>query len=132
MFLYVPFLSKKHKAGAPGLAPTKALKTGAASTAGAMARQTSWVDAARGALQRGAEVAMAEVPPAPTSSVIVIPDSPSMDRGKGVVGDEGAGAVEQPEAPTVEHAEPQLGEGRSTIVPTHRNPNEWGGPRLMW
>ena len=49
-----------------------------------------------------------------------------------MVGDEGAGAVEQPEAPTVERAEPQLGEGRSTIVPTHRNPTEWGGPRLTW
>lgn len=49
-----------------------------------------------------------------------------------MVGDEGAGAVEQPEAPAVERAEPRLGEGSSTVVPTHRNPTEWGGPRLTW
>lgn len=33
----VPWSGKKHKAGASGLAPAKALKTGAASTAGAVA-----------------------------------------------------------------------------------------------
>lgn len=80
----------------------------------------------------GTEVAMAEVSPALASSVFVIPDSPGMDRGKGVAGDEGASALEQPEAPAVEHAAPQLGEGSSTIVPRHRNPNEWGGPMLAW
>lgn len=78
------------------------------------------------------EVAMVEVSPALASSVIVIPDSSGMDRGKGSAGNEGAGAVEQPEASAMERTEPQPGEGSSTVVPTHRNHNEWGGPRLTW
>jgi hypothetical protein len=40
-----------------GLAPTKALKMGSASAAGAAARHASWLASAQGALQRGAQAA---------------------------------------------------------------------------
>ncbi|WP_220095338.1 hypothetical protein, partial [Acinetobacter bereziniae] len=75
---------------------------------------------------------MAEVPPAMVPSVIVISDSPSGDRGKGVATDQGAGAVEQPGASAAGRTGPQLGEGSSTVATTGLNPNDFGGPPILW
>jgi hypothetical protein len=47
----------KRRQGSTGLAPTKALKTGTASAAGAAARHAGWLASAQGALRRGAQAA---------------------------------------------------------------------------
>jgi hypothetical protein len=49
---FLPF--SKQRQGSAGLAPTKALKTGPASSAGAAARHAGWLASAQGTLRRGA------------------------------------------------------------------------------
>eukprot|EP00267_Zea_mays_P031539 XP_008663845.1 spidroin-2-like [Zea mays] len=49
--------SSKQRQGPAGLAPTKALKTGPTSAAGAAARHAGWLASAQGALRRGAQAA---------------------------------------------------------------------------
>jgi hypothetical protein len=95
-----------------------------------------------------ADVEMAEVPPPPTPSVLVIPNSPIFDHEEGaaVVAEVGerrpialteegpdASAVEGPDASVVGHADPWPVVGSSGLIPTQLNPNEWGGqPLVFW
>jgi hypothetical protein len=103
-----------------------------------------------------ADVEMAEVPPPPAPSVLVIPDSPFFDHEEGaaVVAEVGerrlvtlaeerpdASAAEGPDASTAEgpdasvagRAEPWPIVGSNGLTPTQLNPNEWGGqPLVFW
>jgi hypothetical protein len=67
--VFSPSFSKRRQSST-GLAPKKALKTGLASTAGAVAHQAGWLASAQSALERGAQaarVAMGQVPQADSS-----------------------------------------------------------------
>jgi hypothetical protein len=103
-----------------------------------------------------ADVEMAEVPPPPAPSALVIPDPPIFDHEEGaaIVAEVGerrlvtlaeerpdASTVEVPDALTVEgpdasvagHAESWPVVGSSGLIPTQLNPNEWGGqPLVFW
>jgi hypothetical protein len=95
-----------------------------------------------------ADVEMAEVPPPPAPSVLVISDSPIFDHEEGTtvvarVGErrhvalteEGpdASAAEGPDASVAGHADPWSIVGSSGLIPTQLNPNEWGGqPLVFW
>jgi hypothetical protein len=103
-----------------------------------------------------ADVEMAEVPPPPAPSVLVIPNSPFFDHEEGatVVAEvderrlitlaeerPNAPAAEGPDASTTEgpdasvagHAELWPVVGSSGLIPTQLNPNEWGGqPLVFW
>jgi hypothetical protein len=94
------------------------------------------------------DVEVAEVPPPPTPSVLVIPDSPVFDHGEGaaVVAEVGeqrpvalteerpdASAAEGPEALVMVRVDPWPVMGSSGLIPTQLNPNEWGGqPLVFW
>ena len=94
------------------------------------------------------DVEMAEVPPPPAPSVLVIPDSPVFDHGEGatVVADVGeqrsvalteerpdASAAEGPEASVAGRADPWPVVGSSGLIPMQLNPNEWGAqPLVFW
>ena len=94
-----------------------------------------------------ADVEMAEVPPPPAPSVLVIPDSPVFDHGEGAtvvteVGEQrhvalieerpDASAAEGPDASVAWRADPWLVVGSSGLIPTQLNPNEWGAQPLMF
>lgn len=57
------------------------------------------------------------------SSVIFIPDSSTLYRGKGMAGDDETGPSEHPKVPVLERIELQLGEGNNIAVPLVGNPN---------
>jgi hypothetical protein len=103
-----------------------------------------------------ADVEMAEVPPPPAPSALVIPDPPIFDHAEGaaIVAEVGerrlvtlaeerpdASTIEVPDALTAEgpdasvtgHAESWPVVGSSGLIPTQLNPNEWGGqPLVFW
>jgi hypothetical protein len=99
-------------------------------------------------LPAAADVEMAEVPPPPAPSVLVIPDSPVFDHGEGaaVVAEVGeqrpvalteerpdASVAKGPEASVVGRADPWPVVGSSGLIPTQLNPNEWGAqPLVFW
>jgi hypothetical protein len=102
------------------------------------------------------DVEMAEVPPSPAPSVLVIPDSPIFDHEEGAtivakVGERrlvtlaeerpGASTTEGPDASTAEGpdasavgcTEPWPVVGSNGLIPMQLNPNEWGGqPLVFW
>jgi hypothetical protein len=93
------------------------------------------------------DVEMAEVPPPPAPSVLVIPDSPIFDHEEGatVVAEVGerrlvtlaeerpdASTAEGPDASAAGRAEPWPVVGSSGLIPTQLNPNEWGGQTLVF
>jgi hypothetical protein len=94
------------------------------------------------------DVEMAEVPPPPAPSVLVIPDPPIFDHEEGatVVAEVGerrhvtlaeerpdASTAGGPDASAAGRAEPWPIVGSSGLIPTQLNPNEWGGqPLLFW
>jgi hypothetical protein len=90
---------------------------------------------------------MAEVPPPPAPSVLVIPDSPVFDHGEGAavvaeVGEQRPVALTEerpdalaaggPEAWVGGHADPCPVVGSSGLIPTQLNPNEWGAQSLVF
>jgi hypothetical protein len=102
-----------------------------------------------------ADVEMAEVPPPPAPSALVIPDSPIFDHEEGaaIVAEVGerklvtlaeerpgastaegpdASAAEGPDASAAGRAEPWPVVGSSGLIPTQLNPNEWGGQSLVF
>jgi hypothetical protein len=103
-----------------------------------------------------ADVEMAEVPPPPAPSVLVIPDPPIFDHEEGAAavaevgerrlvtlaeerpdastaGEPDASATEGPDASAAGRAEPWPIMGSSGLIPTQLNPNEWGGqPLVLW
>jgi hypothetical protein len=95
-----------------------------------------------------ADVEVAEVPPPPAPSVLVIPDSPVFNHGEGaaVVAEVGeqrpvaltevrpyASAAEGPEASVAGRVDPWLVVGSSGLILTQLNPNEWGEqPLVFW
>jgi hypothetical protein len=103
-----------------------------------------------------ADVEMAEVPPPPAPSILVIPDSPIFDHEEGAAivaevserrlvtlaeerpdastaGGPDASAAEGPDASAEGHAEPWPVVGSSSVIPTQLNPNEWGEqPLVFW
>jgi hypothetical protein len=103
-----------------------------------------------------ADVEMAEVPPPPAPSALVIPGSPILDHEEGAAVVDEVGerrlvtlAEERPDASTAEgpdastavgpdasaagHAEPWPIVGSSGLIPMQLNPNEWGGqPLVFW
>jgi hypothetical protein len=101
------------------------------------------------------DVEMAEVPPPPAPSTLVIPGSPIFDHEEGaaVVAEVGerrlvtldeerpdASTAERPDASTAEgpdasvagRAEPWPVVGSSGLIPTQLNPNEWRGQPLVF
>jgi hypothetical protein len=85
---------------------------------------------------------MAEVPPPPAPSVLVIPDSPIFDHEEGAAVVAGVGerrpialteegpdasAAEGPDASVAGRADPWPVVGSSSLIPMQLNPNEWGG-----
>jgi hypothetical protein len=94
-----------------------------------------------------ANVEMAELPPPPTPSVLVILDSLVFDHGEGaaVVAEVGeqrpvalteerpdASAAEGPEALVTGRADPWPVVRSSSLIPTQLNPNEWGAQPLVF
>jgi hypothetical protein len=94
-----------------------------------------------------ADVEMAEVPPPPAPSVLVIPDSPVFDHGEGaaVVAEVGeqrpvalteerpdVSAAEGRDASVARRADPWPVVGSSGLIPTQLNPNEWGAQPLVF
>jgi hypothetical protein len=75
--VFSPSFSKRRQSST-GLAPRKALKTGLASAAGAVAHQVGWLASAQSALKRGAQaarVAMGQVPRAdPSVGAAIVPE----------------------------------------------------------
>jgi hypothetical protein len=135
-----------HRAGeaidaAAASSPPALLPTPAPTPAGAVAGSPTKPPVA-------ADVEMAEVPPPPAPSVLVISDSPIFDHEEGaaVVAEVGeqrlvtlteerpdASTVEGPDASVAGHADSWPVMGSTGLIPTQLNPNDWGGqPLVFW